>query len=311
MTGEKRTLIKRIILTIVIFLPACVSFVVLFELISLRKELDGFKEEVRTLCYAEKHETTESISGDFLEVPLSDNSEEILQAKAEALENQQINDNIASELAPWNSKSGIRKVYLTFDDGPSNNTEQILDILDAYGVKATFFVVGKDGYTKEYQRIVDDGHTLAMHSYSHRYQEIYDSKEAYIKDLDKIHSFLYEVTGMDCKIVRFPGGSSNTISKVNMEDLVEYLSKEGIRYYDWNVSGGDATGAYCDADTIVENVLQEAEKYNNVVVLLHDSSSKISTVEALPIIIEKLLESENTVLLPISEDTDPVIHRLK
>lgn len=206
------------------------------------------------------------------------------------------------------NSAGIRRVYLTFDDGPSSNTERILDILDQYGVKATFFVVGKEGYADQYKRIVEDGHTLAMHSYSHKYSEIYASLDAYKEDLTKLHDFLYEITGEDCKIVRFPGGSSNTISHIDMWELINYLNEENMVYFDWNVSSGDATGGRKSADQIAKNVLDSVGQFNNAVVLFHDAAGKDSTVDALPVIIEKILESDNTVMLPISEDTVRVQH---
>lgn len=111
---------------------------------------------------------------------------------------------------------GERKVYLTFDDGPSGNTGEILDILAEYDVKATFFVVGKEEekYQPLYKRIVEEGHTLAMHSYSHKYDEIYQSKESFAADLSKLQEFLYDTTGVWCRYCRFPGGSSNTVSRV-------------------------------------------------------------------------------------------------
>ena len=196
------------------------------------------------------------------------------------------------------SSAGIRRVYLTFDDGPSANTDRILDILNQYGVKATFFVVAKDGYTDQYRRIVEDGHTLAMHSYSHKYSEIYASLDAYKEDLTKLHDFLYELTGEDCNIVRFPGGSSNTISHVDMWELIEYLNKTDMVYYDWNVSSGDASGGRKSIDQIKKNVLDNIDQFSNAVVLFH----------ALPAIIEEILESDNTVLLPISDDTVRVQH---
>ena len=206
------------------------------------------------------------------------------------------------------SSAGIRRVYLTFDDGPSANTDRILDILNQYGVKATFFVVAKDGYTDQYRRIVEDGHTLAMHSYSHKYSEIYASLDAYKEDLTKLHDFLYELTGEDCNIVRFPGGSSNTISHVDMWELIEYLNKTDMVYYDWNVSSGDASGGRKSIDQIKKNVLDNIDQFSNAVVLFHDASGKDSAVDALPAIIEEILESDNTVLLPISDDTVRVQH---
>ncbi len=203
---------------------------------------------------------------------------------------------------------GIRRVYLTFDDGPSSNTDRILDILASYGVKATFFVVGKENYADQYRRIVNEGHTLAMHSFSHRYKEIYASVEAYEYDLNQLHDFLYELTGEDCTIVRFPGGSSNKVSRVSMRELIAYLNEKNIAYFDWNISSGDASGTYLDANQIANNVLSNINRFDTAVVLFHDAASKDSTVEALPIIIEKILESDNAVLLPISEDTVKIQH---
>ena len=206
------------------------------------------------------------------------------------------------------SSSGIRRVYLTFDDGPSANTDRILDILAQYGVKATFFVVGKEGYADQYRRIVEDGHTLAMHSYSHRYNEVYASLDAYKADLTKLHDYLYELTGEDCRFVRFPGGTSNTVSTVSMWDLIDYLDSEDMVYLDWNVSSGDSTGGKKSVEQLTSNVLDNIGKYNNAVVLFHDAAGKTTTVDALAGIIEKILDSDNTVLLPISEDTVKVQH---
>ena len=246
---------------------------------------------------------------DLTESEQTIDSATVESAVIEALENQLVWDDVAGGVEPWDSSSGIRRVYLTFDDGPSAYTDDILDILDAYGVKATFFVVGKQGYTEQYQRIVEEGHTLGMHSYSHKYQEIYRSVDAYRQDLDKLHDYLYELTGVDCNIVRFPGGSSNkNTSRVNMQELIRYLGEVGIQYYDWNVSSGDAASVPISAEQIADNVLGHVDRYNTVIVLMHDAAGKKSTVEALPTIIESILQSENTVLLPITEDTIPIQH---
>lgn len=203
----------------------------------------------------------------------------------------------------------IRKVYLTFDDGPSSNTDDILDILSEYGVKATFFVVGKESeWAQEmYQRIVDEGHTIGLHSYSHVYEDIYASKDAYVDDLLKLQDYVYTVTGVKSKYVRFPGGSSNKVSRTDMKELIRYLRDEGMTYYDWNVSSKDAEGKL-NSTQVVENALNGIEKSNTIIILFHDAASKHSTVEALPILIEEIQAMENTVLLPISDDTVPVQH---
>ena len=207
-------------------------------------------------------------------------------------------------------KSSGKKVYLTFDDGPSSNTDQILDILKDYDVKATFFVVGKtdERSVKAYQRIVEEGHTLAMHSYSHKYDEIYESKEAFARDLNSLQEYLYETTGVWPRIYRFPGGSSNTVSKVDMQELIEYLTDIGITYFDWNVASGDAVSRTLPAETIVNNCLSGIEKQKESVILMHDASNKETTIEALPQIIEAILEQGDAELLPITDETVPVQH---
>lgn len=207
-------------------------------------------------------------------------------------------------------KSSGKKVYLTFDDGPSSNTDAILDILKEYDVKATFFVVGKtdERSVKAYQRIVEEGHTLAMHSYSHRYDEIYESKEAFARDLNSLQEYLYEITGVWPRIYRFPGGSSNTVSKVDMQELIEYLTDIGITYFDWNVASGDAVSRTLPAETIVNNCLSGIEKQKESVILMHDASNKGTTIEALPRIIEAIQEQGDAELLPITDETVPVQH---
>ena len=207
-------------------------------------------------------------------------------------------------------KSSGKKVYLTFDDGPSSNTDQILDILKDYDVKATFFVVGKtdERSVKAYQRIVEEGHTLAMHSYSHKYDEIYESKEAFARDLNSLQEYLYETTGVWPRIYRFPGGSSNTVSKVDMQELIEYLTDIGITYFDWNVASGDAVSRTLPAETIVNNCLSGIEKQKESVILMHDASNKGTTIEALPQIIEAIQEQGDAELLPITDETVSVQH---
>ena len=207
-------------------------------------------------------------------------------------------------------KSSGKKVYLTFDDGPSSNTDQILDILKDYDVKATFFVVGKtdERSVKAYQRIVEEGHTLAMHSYSHKYDEIYESKEAFARDLNSLQEYLYETTGVWPRIYRFPGGSSNTVSKVDMQELIEYLTDIGITYFDWNVASGDAVSRTLPAETIVNNCLSGIEKQKESVILMHDASNNGTTIEALPQIIEAIQEQGDAELLPITDETVPVQH---
>lgn len=214
------------------------------------------------------------------------------------------------EKAADDMDDGTRKVYLTFDDGPSGNTGKILDILAEYDVKATFFVVGKEEekYQPLYKRIVDEGHTLAMHSYSHKYNEIYQSKESFVEDLTKLQEFLYDTTGVWCRYCRFPGGSSNTVSRVDMHELIAYLEEQDMSYFDWNVSSGDASAAYISPEAIIRNSTARLQEFPEAIILMHDASDKNTTVEALPKLIEKIQAMEDTKIVPITDDTEAIHH---
>jgi peptidoglycan/xylan/chitin deacetylase (PgdA/CDA1 family) len=208
-------------------------------------------------------------------------------------------DNMAEE-------GDVHQVYLTFDGSPCTNTDSILDVLSDYGVKATFFVTGdeSDEAKEIYKRIVDEGHTLGMHSYSNQYSTIYASTDAFTEDLDKLSDYLYEVTGEQSIYYRFPGGSSNEISNVGMAEFVRILNEKGITFYDWNVSGGDTSSDYT-TDDIVTNVTEGVTHYKTSVVLLHDGDNKSTTVEALGPLIEALRDMDARIL-PIDENTNVI-----
>lgn len=194
-------------------------------------------------------------------------------------------------------------VYLTFNSVPGDNTEAILDVLAQHNVKATFFVVGieEEGAKAVYQRIVAEGHTIGMHSYSNQYSLIYSSKDAFKQDYKKLSDYIYELTGKRSQYYRFPGGSGNAISNVSMAEFVYILNNEKITYFDWNVAAGDAANTYTVQD-IHDNVLEGVSKYKTSVVLMHDNENKSTTVEALGSLIEKL-KGQGAVVLPIDEDT--------
>lgn len=215
-----------------------------------------------------------------------------------------------SESGSTSTVSNGKKVYLTFDDGPSIYTGEILDILKANDVKATFFCVYNDDRSvwPYYSRIVEEGHTLGMHSYSHVYDTVYASRDSFAEDVSKIHDFLYEQTGVDCKFYRFPGGSSNTVSKVDIQTLMEYLYSEGITYYDWNALSGDAVDASLSAEQLNENILGYVRNNpGDSVVLMHDLKNGYATVEGLQDLIDTL-QAEGYELCAINENTEPVQH---
>ena len=195
------------------------------------------------------------------------NGNNTIQADQELLMQNSAEDNLADA-------NDTLKVYLTFDDGPSDNTDRILDILDDYNVKATFFVNGRtdDHSKKMYKRIVKEGHTLGMHSYSHKYSEVYASLASFKKDFEKIQNLLYDVTGVVSTYYRFPGGSSNRVSNSDMSEFIKYLNQQDITYFDWNVMCGDATTSGYTKDDLVENVMKDVVKYKTSVVLMHEPS---------------------------------------
>lgn len=202
-----------------------------------------------------------------------------------------------------------KRAYLTFDDGPSGNTGEILDILDANDVKATFFVVGRgDEYYDTYRDIVGRGHTLALHSYTHDYDKIYASLDDFAEDIEELRNLLYDVTGVNCVYYRFPGGSSNTVSKVDMDTLIDYVESQGLIYYDWNVLNNDAVCGSYTPEQLVDNIMKDAVCHDDVVILMHDLDARHCTVESLQMLIDEL-RAEGFTLLPIDENAPLVRHR--
>ena len=202
-----------------------------------------------------------------------------------------------------------KKVYLTFDDGPGSQTGKILDILKKNHVKATFFVTGKEDASskKIYQRIVKEGHTLAMHSYSHIQDVIYDSKEAFEKDLKQINRCLYEATGVHTKFYRFPGGSSTQNTSLSIQNFIDVLKKNHYLYLDWNVISPDINNAHATKEQVVTGVMQGVDAYDTAVVLMYDVADKPMTVKALPSII-KQIKAKNYELLPVDESMILIQH---
>lgn len=186
----------------------------------------------------------------------------------------------------------IGTIYLTFDDGPSNNTSKILDILKQEDIKATFFLVNfNSSYNPVVKRIYDEGHSIGIHSYTHNYKLIYSSVNAYFDDLNKMNDKIKTITGSDTKLLRFPGGSSNTISSFNkgiMTTLVKEVTNAGYHYFDWNVDSSDAWSAR-NSNDVYNNVINNLKKGTNIV-LMHDLSSNEKTINILEKIIKDAKE---------------------
>lgn len=204
----------------------------------------------------------------------------------------------------------IKKAYLTFDDGPSDNTKKILDILDANNVKATFFVIYAKGYDDVYKDIVNRGNAIALHTYTHNYS-IYSNEKTYFDDLNKISDYVFNLTGVKTNIMRFPGGSSNAISKKYcskiMTKLTKSVTEKGMKYFDWNASDDDAEADLQPKSKILKAVRRDVSGTKDVCLLMHDAAAKTTTVEALGDIIS-FLKGKGYTLLPITNNTKEFHH---
>lgn len=202
-------------------------------------------------------------------------------------------------------------VYLTFDDGPSKYTQEVLDILKKEDVKATFFVTGQnEDYLPLVEKEAKQGHVVAVHTYSHSFQEIYGSVDAYFKDVDKMNEVIKKYTGSKSNILRFPGGGSNTVSRryTNgiMSSLVKEVEKRGFHYYDWNATNGDGEGGG-SVSQMLQTTMRESSGKDEVMLLMHDGTGNGLTVQALPSIID-YYKKEGYTFKVINEQTE-VFHQ--
>ncbi len=214
--------------------------------------------------------------------------------------------------SPKYKASKKNKIYLTFDDGPSDVTSNVLNTLKQNNIKATFFIVN---YKKEQkpiiQRIIDEGHTLAIHNYSHDYSKIYKSTSAYMEYHNKLYKKIKKDFGYDAKFMRFPGGTSNTVSRNYsygiMKKLSKKLTKKDFTYFDWNIDSGDASGYNVSKTKIVNNTIDGLSKKRTNIVLMHDSGAKKTTAKAL----QKIIDYGNNngyVFEAITENTAKIQH---
>ena len=213
---------------------------------------------------------------------------------------------------PSDNKSTKGVIYLTFDDGPSSTiTPKVLDILKKEKVKATFFVLNYSKSNEKYiKRIVKEGHTIGVHGYSHEYSKIYKSKKAFLNNVYSLQKKIKKSTGVTTKFMRFPGGSSNTISRHYYKGIMRILTKEmlsrGFKYFDWNVSSGDAGGAKTSND-VYKNVTRNLSKKRGNMVLCHDFAGNTKTLNALSKII-KYAKKNGYTFKAIDENTPMYAH---
>lgn len=198
-----------------------------------------------------------------------------------------------------------KTIYLTFDDGPGAYTNRLLDILDYYDVKATFFIMYRSNYRSTIKRAHDSGHSIGLHTTNHVYKSVYASVGSFFNDINKLNNLVYDVTGEKSKLIRFPGGSGNTVSKFNpgiMTALSIEVQEAGYQYFDWNVSGADTS--LKDSNAIANQVIKNLGNKKYYIVLQHDI--KKASVEAVPLIIEYGLKNGYT-FAPLNVNS-PTIH---
>lgn len=314
-TMNKQSMFKLIVVILsVLFLATAVTSVVLAvkysnsnkELAEMNSQLEDGKSKLDEQISAneslkeENSSQAESFSQQYekqskenqskvdeLNKKIKDLNKQLAAKKNPTTTRNNSNNNSGPVTLPTPTPSTGKTVYLTFDDGPSSYTPQILDTLDKYGVKATFFVKNGGKYNYVMKDIVNRGHAIGLHTYTHDYKKVYSSDTAYFNDLNKISDLVYEQTGVRSKIIRFPGGASNTVSKKYSKGIMTRLTKsvteQGYVYFDWNCSNGDADGA-----NTVQKQLNYCSQYSKsastVIVLMHDTKS--TTRDALPKIIE-------------------------
>ena len=212
-----------------------------------------------------------------------------------------------------NPDYGKQICYLTFDDGPSGVTEEILQTLKDNDVQATFFVTGANpehyGLMK---RIVEDGHTIALHTYSHDYANVYSSEENYFADLKKISDLVEQQTGVKADVIRFPGGSSNMVSADYqpgiMTKLVDAVHQKGYEFFDWNVDSTDASGNGVAPAILIENA-SSGIGLDEAVILCHDTDAKATTAQALSQIIQNYRDA-GYVFRGLTKESVPVHHNV-
>lgn len=203
----------------------------------------------------------------------------------------------------------IKTAYITFDDGPSSTTTKILDILKKRDIKATFFVVTGDYNAPNLdllKQINDEGHAIGIHSHTHIYKEIYDSKESFLKELNDSFNIIYEETSVKPTVIRFPGGSINKFNSNIHEDITSEVLNRNFRYYDWNVSFEDAKND-ATVDEIYQNVLDGIEKNNenDLIILAHDRANNSNMLEALEKVID-VLESYDYSFDKLDNSVEPI-----
>ena len=249
---------------------------------AMRNKLSGKRKGIILLIFSLV------ILSSIMTIGKTRNNQEILQTMKSFL----YQEFHAPERKIAKTSSGEKICYLTFDDGPSENTIKILDVLKKYEVKATFFVIGNclcEENRPILERIVAEGHTIGLHANNHKYEKFYADAISFLKDYESLYKTLKENYGIETSIFRLPGGSACKYLYGKGKEYVSQMHERGFACFDWNVTGEDSVGSPTVA-SIQKNVFERIFRFEKPIVLLHDSCIADATPEALPGIIEKVKE---------------------
>lgn len=289
--NRKRTIIRRRIFGIVILLFfIAIIGIIISGLINSTEAKENTQSEPTVISEEEKL-LNEIISKDpieeFRSKLVSTEDTNLYYEKVLAFRQKRIRDHSMGRIT--SQKNLKKQVYLTFDDGPSSEvTDQILDILKNYNIKATFFVIGQNAqyYPEILKRIHEEGHSIGIHTYDHNYKKIYSSPDNLQQDIENCLQGIRDILGEDfnTNLYRFPGGSY----RKNKEIFINRIEEMGLIYYDWNALNGDAEGKNPSESYLINRFNETSNGYNVILSLMHDTNAKTNTVNSLPEIIERL-----------------------
>lgn len=284
MESRNKTIFRLVVgfLSIFIIIVLFFAFLLYIDNKKLKKNVDDLSSQI----------------GDGYDITSIDNEISVYQNIDKSISDkyQEYYSNIALLEDKINSgESSVKIAYLTFDDGPYDLTYQVLDLLKANDIRATFFVLGKDGVEDRYKRIVDEGHTLANHTYYHNIGSgLYDSVDSFISQVKKLEDYLYDITGYRTSIVRFPGGSPTAGSL--KDGIVSRLHDMGYNYVDWTSETGDGSSKKLTEKDTWSWYKDTTKDKNIVVLLMHDYN--YSTFNNLQRIIDDM-RSRGFIFLPL------------
>jgi len=295
--------------TIVILVLAIIGLIFLISLVIPNSNAEAASiDNMNTTSYNQAAEKDTSIKETFNNQASSEQTNKSADINSEEPMVFEVYPDLYCEKSDIKTND-TKTAYITFDDGPSSTTTKILDILKKRDIKATFFVVTGDYNAPNLdslKQINDEGHALGIHSHSHIYKEIYDSKESFLKEINDSFNIIYEKTSIKPTVIRFPGGSINKFNSDIYEDITSEVLNRNFRYYDWNVSFEDAKND-ATVDEIYQNVLDGIEKNNenDLVILAHDRANNNNMLEALEKVID-VLESYDYSFDKLDNSVEPI-----